>query len=397
MHILIISDAYPPMRTSCATQIYDLAQALIGQGHQVSIIIPAHSQKKSVEVSNSDGPTVYSVRCLKTKDVGYARRTFAEFINPFAIRIRLALHKQFLSKKFNGIVWYSPTIFWGPLVKWLKLKFNCKSYLILRDIFPDWARDLGLIKNNLVLFLLQRVAKLQYLNADVIGTQSPNNYLYLSKKLHNFPKNIEVLWNWSGPACYTPCSIDLSKTKLQGKLCFVYAGNLGVAQGTDQIITLLRVASKYKNIGFLFVGRGSEKLALINRCKSENINNVLFYDEIKPSEVHDLYAQCHVGLVILDPSHTTHNIPGKFISYLQGGLKIFALVNSGNDLIELINREKLGFSASGVDSSELDQLLAGLIKDIDLDDNFRSKSRNYFLSHFTSDKAAMQIVNSFKL
>ena len=52
MHILIISDAYPPMRTSCATQIYDLAQAFIEQSHQVSIIIPAHSQKASVEISN---------------------------------------------------------------------------------------------------------------------------------------------------------------------------------------------------------------------------------------------------------------------------------------------------------------------------------------------------------
>jgi glycosyltransferase involved in cell wall biosynthesis len=294
-------------------------------------------------------------------------------------------------------VWYSPTIFWGPLVKWLKLKFNCKSYLILRDIFPDWAHDLGLIKNNLVLSLLQRVANFQYLNADVIGTQSPNNCLYLSKKLNNFSKNIEVLWNWSGPTSYAPCSIDLSKTKLKGKLCFVYAGNLGVAQGTDQIRILLRVASKYENIGFVFVGRGSEKLVLINRCKSENINNVLFYDEIDPSEVHDLYAQCHVGLVILDPGHTTHNIPGKFISYLQGGLKIFALVNSGNDLIALINQEKLGVAASGVDSTELDQLFSRLLKDIDLEYKFRAKSRNYYLSHFTSDKAATQIVNSLKL
>ena len=148
MHILIISDAYPPMRTSCATQIYDLAQAFIEQSHQVSIIIPAYSQKASVEISNKDGPTIYSVRCFKTKDVGYIRRTLAEFINPFVIGLHLKRNQRFLDQKIDGIAWYSPTIFWGPLVKQLKTFFNCRAYLILRDIFPDWANDLGLIKSN---------------------------------------------------------------------------------------------------------------------------------------------------------------------------------------------------------------------------------------------------------
>jgi len=65
---------------------------------------------------------------------------------------------------------------------------------------------------------------------------------------------------------------------------------------------------------------------------------VLFYDEIDPDEIPGLYAQCHVGIVALDPRHKTHNIPGKFLSYMQSGLPVLASINPGNDLVELIQR-----------------------------------------------------------
>ena len=52
--------------------------------------------------------------------------------------------------KFDAVLWYSPTIFFGPLVKKFKQKNKCKSYLILRDIFPNWALDMGILKPGLI-------------------------------------------------------------------------------------------------------------------------------------------------------------------------------------------------------------------------------------------------------
>ena len=393
MHILIISDAYPPMRTSCATQIYDLAQAFIEQSHQVSIIIPAHSQKASVEISNKDGPTIYSVRCLNTKDINYFRRTLAEFINPFIIWHQLKKNQLFLKQKINKIVWYSPTIFWGPLVKQLKKHFTSKAYLILRDIFPDWAYDLGLIKSKLVFQFFQRIARFQYAQAERIGTQSPNNLTYLKEKYPELSLKIEVLWNWIGDSKIKACSIKISETKLRGRKIFIYAGNMGVAQGMEQIISVVKATKDNKEIGFVFVGRGSERVRLEALCKSIGIENVLFFNEIDSEEIPALYEQCDVGIITLDIRHRTHNIPGKFISYLKAGLQIFAILNNGNDLENLINKKSIGRAVPGNDSK---LVLAEFIKflgQISIHKPAHNRTRDDLLEMFKSSKAALQITS----
>lgn len=355
MHILIISDAYPPMRTSCATQIYDLAQAFIGQDHQVSIIIPAHSQKNVVEISTTDGPTVYSVRCFKTKDVGYARRTIAEFINPFIIGFHLKRNSHFISQKIDGITWYSPTVFWGPLVRQLKAIFNCKAYLILRDIFPDWALDLGILKKNLIYAFFKKVERYQYSQADCIGVQSPNNLKYFQKHNPLFGRKVEVLWNWCGQKINEKCSIEINKSVLEGKKICVYAGNMGVAQGINYLFELVKFLKNNEGIGFVFVGRGSELAWLRAESDLLGLKNIIFYDEIDSKEIAGLYAQCHAGLLSLDSRHTTHNMPGKLIGYLESKLPIVGFVNKNNDLIKLSHEHSIGLLFDTISEETLSQ------------------------------------------
>ena len=391
MHILIISDAYPPMRTSCATQIYDLAQAFLEQNHQVSIIIPAHSQKTSVEISNLDGPTIYSVRCFKTKDVGYIRRTFAEFINPFIIGLHLKRNQPFLDQKIDGIVWYSPTIFWGPLVKQLKTFFNCRAYLILRDIFPDWAWDLEVIRSKLIYAFFRRIASNQFSQADRIGVQSPNNVTYLAKHYSQYISKVEVLWNWVGSIRSKPCSIDLSKSSLRGKLILVYAGNLGVAQDVGRFLDLVKYVQDRPNIGFIFVGRGSKKAELEKQTKDLNLKHILFFDEIDSQELPNLYKQCIAGLIGLDSRHTTQNIPGKFLSYIQSGLPVLGFVNPGNDLLALT--EQWGVGRLVTSSSQKD--LSLLIKFIDGENIYMNRYVEMLKAMFSPAQAANQITDTF--
>src|ERR1035437_2130447 len=97
-----------------------------------------------------------------------------------------------------------------------------------------------------------------------------------------------------------------------------------------------------EDIGFLFVGRGSDAQRLRKDAKARGLDNVVFHDEIEPSEIPGLYSQCHVGIVALDPRHKTHNLPGKFLSYMQSGLPVLASINPSNDLAELIQREGVG-------------------------------------------------------
>jgi hypothetical protein len=122
--------------------MYDLGQAFIEVGHQVTIITPSSTQKECVRITHNDGVKLVQVKAFETKDINYISRTLTEFINPFLIWHKLKKSSEFINTQYDGIIWYSPTIFWGPLIKRLKQKYNVKAYLILRDIFPDWALDL---------------------------------------------------------------------------------------------------------------------------------------------------------------------------------------------------------------------------------------------------------------
>jgi len=77
------------------------------------------------------------------------------------------------------------------------------------------------------------------------------------------------------------------------------------------------------------------------------LTNVQFIDEVDADQIPGLLAQCHVGLIALDPRHTTHNIPGKLLSYLHAGLPVLARINLGNDLEALINDEGIGHVVAG--------------------------------------------------
>lgn len=338
MHVLMVTDAYPPLRTSCAVQMYDLGQAFVEEGHQVTIITPLNGLQEKIRIQHQDGVRLVQVRVLKTKDVNYAYRTFAEFINPFLIWRKLKKSPEFLNAKYDGIVWYSPTIFWGPLIKSLKKQFCVKAYLILRDIFPDWALDLGLIRKGLIYKFLKKVEYFQYLQADIIGVQSPNNLKYFKSKNQSIKSDIEVLWNWIGGEKETPCSIDLTKTTLAGRKIFVYAGNMGISQSMNDLIRLAELLKDENDIGFVFVGRGAQMNKIREYIEGKKIPNVLFFDEIAPSEIAGLYRQCCVGLISLDSRHRSHNIPGKFLGYVRANLGILAFGNQGNDLEELIHK-----------------------------------------------------------
>jgi glycosyltransferase involved in cell wall biosynthesis len=346
-----------------------------------------------------EGCQIISVKALPTKDLNYARRTLNEFINPWMMWRTLRQSSQFSTLKIEGVIWYSPSIFWGPLVKRLKRYFQCRSYLILRDMFPDWALHLGIVKKGLPYFFLKMVEQYQYQQANTIGIQSPNNLLYFQQHHPKVKAKLEVLWNWARPLdtlTKVPCSIDVSKTPIAGRAIFVYAGNIGVAQGMQTFLNLIESLKDNPDIGFLIVGRGSEAEAIKNTVLQQDLHNAIVFDEIAPFEIPGLFEQCHVGLMFLDRRHQTHNIPGKFLTYLQSGLPVLAIVNPGNDLLELIPEHKIGVADDGDDLAVLRQKVLMLENQVREDAQMADRCKALANSLFESRAISYQILSTFK-
>jgi glycosyltransferase involved in cell wall biosynthesis len=359
--IALISTDYPPLRTSAAVQLRDLAQQFAMLGHRPVVIVPSPIPDRPWMIERLDGIEVLRVAAPPTRAQSFVRRALAEMWLPFAM-LRNVRKSPFRSAKWDLLVWYSPPIFFGPLISALRRTSGARTYLILRDIFPEWAVDLGLVRKGPVYLVFKAVAALQYAVAEVIGVQTPSNLAYLSGWASP-NRRIEVLHNWLAVTPDVGCSIAVEKTVLAGRKIFVYIGNMGIAQGMDIFIELIQSLRHRDDIGFLFVGRGSEFAKLEAEKASRELNNVLFFGEIDSSEIPGLLAQCQVGLVALHPDHKTHNIPGKFVSYVHYGLPVLARVNAGTDLERIIEDNGVGKVYVGNSVGELKRLAEELADD----------------------------------
>jgi glycosyltransferase involved in cell wall biosynthesis len=389
--IALISTDYPPLRTSAAVQLRDLAQQLAALGHRPVMIVPAAMPDAAWSVERLDGIEVLRVAAPPTRASSFVRRAIAEMWLPFAMW-RNIRRSPFRSVKWDLLAWYSPPIFFGPLIWALQRGSGARTYLILRDIFPEWAVDLGLVRKGPVYLVFKAIAALQYAVADVIGVQTPSNLAYLSRWARSPQRRIEVLHNWLAVTPDVGCSISVKNTVLAGRKIFVYIGNMGVAQGMDIFVELIQALQHRDDIGFLFVGRGSELAKLEAEKASRELNNVLFFGEIDSSEIPGLLAQCHVGLVALHPDHKTHNIPGKFVSYVQYGLPVLARVNGGTDLERLIEDEHVGKVYVGNSVGELKRLAEELADDDALRHSMSEQGKQLGRRMFSPAAAAKQIV-----
>jgi len=390
MRIALISDVFPPLRSSGAIQLRDLSHELVRQGHHLTVMIPASDIDQPWLLEKLGGVEVLRLKAPRTKDMSYARRTMNEFLMPFAMRRNLR-KSPLADVRWDGVIWYAPTIFLGPIVNALKKSSGCPSYLIIRDIFPEWAVDMGLLGRGLPYRFLKAVEAYQYSVADVIGVQTPANLPYFSRAGLKPDQRVEVLQNWLAHAPNTGCSISVANSALAGRTIFVYAGNMGVAQGIGVVIDLANRMRSRNDIGFLFVGRGSDAQLLRDEAIRRKLGNVVFYDEIEPEEIPGLYAQCHAGIVALDPRHKTHNIPGKFLTYMQAGLPVLASINPGNDLIQIIEGERVGRVCTDQSVESLERLVGRLVNDIRVDTEMPARCKALSAKLFAPEAVVKQI------
>jgi glycosyltransferase involved in cell wall biosynthesis len=184
----------------------------------------------------------------------------------------------------------------------------------------------------------------------------------------------------------------VGETPLAGRKVFVYAGNMGVAQGMDILLDLAEKMRSRLDIGFLFVGRGSDSARLKVAAQARQLDNAVFFDEIEPEEIPDLYAQCDAGIVALDARHKSHNIPGKFLTYMQSGLPVLATINEGNDLSQLIIDERVGHVSVINNVDELILLTEKLLDQIQTDSGLSARCTTLFKREFTVENTVKQIV-----
>jgi glycosyltransferase involved in cell wall biosynthesis len=392
--LIIIADAFLSSNSSAAIQIKDLAESL-SKKYAILIIRPSFTIKSSFYSSSLNNIEILELKTLNIKNKNFILRALAEILMPFFMCFH---YKKFFfyNEKITGIIWYSPSIFFGPFIFLLKKKFNCKTYLILRDIFPQWAVDLNILKKGFAYFLFKFFEKLQYEVADRIGVQTTSNINYFLNNEKKFINKIEVLNNWLSDKKSSFFSSDLIPKEFKKKFIFVYAGNLGVAQNLYTFLDLANSHAFKINAVILFVGNGSESPNLMKYAVTNKIDNVFFVDEVPSKEISSLISKCDVGIISLDVMHKIDNIPGKFLQYLQCGKPVLSKVNPNNDLIKIVRQNNLG---QCIDSNNLSDFVISanlILRNLRKDKYFyTNRCKDYYNKNFKTSKISNQLDKFF--
>ena len=183
MKICLIVDDYMPNSIKVAAKMmHELASEFIKQGHEVTVITPSPELHQKIEISALDGVSVCRFKSGEIKNVGKVKRAINETLLSFYAWKSFSSYLQ--ENKHDIIVYYSPSIFWGGLVNKLKKIWDVPSYLILRDLFPQWAIDQKLIREGSMIEKYFRFfEKRNYAVADTIGLMSKNNLEWFKKIL----------------------------------------------------------------------------------------------------------------------------------------------------------------------------------------------------------------------
>lgn len=393
MKLLVALDTYVPATISGALQMHDLCRELTALGHEVLVLVPDAERTGEPYVDHVDGVTVLRVATPRYKDENYVKRTLVEAMLPWYL-YRGLKRSNWRQTRWDGLVWYSPTIFLGPLASKIRRACGARTYLVLRDIFPDWAVDMGLMRKGLAYQFLKRVERYQYRQADVIGVQTPANIALVQRELPaGEAAKIQVFENWLNRDAPAGPATELDPG-LAGKKIVVYTGNMGTAQGMDNCLAIARHLADDPDIAFLFVGRGSEAARIKEAAQS--MSNVYYVDEIASERVPGILERSCIGLIALDHRHSTHNIPGKMLTYVRSGLPVVAAVNPNNDLIPLVNEAGIGFAADCRAHAELAAAIRRIANDESRRQQMSQQARTTFLARFDVRSAAERLTTALR-
>ena len=393
MKILFITSDY--LKPECGTNIYtDLADTLNKKNHIIKVVVP--EQKKRIDKTTlfiENSIPVLRVRTGNLYEVGLVEKTMT-FLRISNDLIK-GINKYFGNESFDLILFQSPPLTMCNVVKWAMKKYKAKSYLMMKDIFPQNGLDIELYtKLNPMYWYFKKEEKKLYTTASKIGCMSQGNIEYLlennpflkREKMELFPNSVII--DDENKLSRKDYLLLREKYSFEADdVVCVYSGNFGRPQGLDFFIEVLK---KYKNknkIKFLLVGRGTEKGKVFNYVKENNFTNVYTFDFIPRAELEKVLRVCDIGMIFLDRRFTIPNFPSKTLSYMECSLPIIAAIDKTTDFSKMIEKSKCGYWCESGDLKTFSKLFDKLIKDKRLRTKMGKNGRKFYEENYDVHKS----------
>lgn len=383
----------------------DLLQAFVDHGHFVYAISPTERrQGQETHLSQDDA----QVKVLRLR-IGNTQKTnlIEKGISTITLeQIFIQAIKKYTSQiRFDLVLYSTPPITLCNAVQYVKKRDNAKTYLLLKDIFPQNSVDLGMLRKSGIKGILYRMfrqkEKKLYRISDYIGCMSPANVEYVRAHNEWMPDQvIEV-----NPNCIDPAESgwieEQERMKLRqeygiptDKVTFLYGGNLGRPQDVNYIVECLKACETIMDICFVIAGSGTDQHILQEYIDQEHPSHVKLMLQMPKDDYEKMVRCCDVGLVFLDHRFTIPNFPSRLLSYLDAGLPVLAATDCNTDIGTVICEG--GFGA-WCESAGTEQFVC-CVREL-LDEDKRKQmglhARTYLEAHYTVKQGYETVMKHF--
>lgn len=382
----------------------DLMRKFRNEGHRLYIVTPRerrNGQPTRLEVV--DGVHILGVSTLNLQKTSVIEKGVGQVL--VELQFKNAIKKYLGDVKVDLILYSTPPITLMGVVKYLKKKNpQALSYLLLKDIFPQNAVDIGMMKKTGIKSVLYKHFRKQekelYKVSDYIGCMSPANVEYVLK--HNpFVKKecIEVAPNSYEKQESVVQSNEQRVTIRQkynlptDKPVFVYGGNLGKPQGIPFLIKCLDANANRNDCHFLVVGSGTEYGKMETWYNEKRPNNVSLFARLPKEDYDQLVRACDVGLIFLDHRFTIPNYPSRLLPYLMEKKPIIAATDPNCDTGSIAEKNGYGFWCLSNDVDAFTQCVDKMLKSDLL--QMGENGYQFYLNNYTIDNTYNAIINHF--
>ena len=344
----------------------DLLRQFRNHGHNVYVVAPAERREGAdTSIDRSNGSVVLTVRIGNITKCNLVEKGISTLL--IETQYKSAIKKYFRDVKFDLVMYSTPPITLSGVVNFIRKRDEAKTYLVLKDIFPQNAVDIGMLRKTgakgLIYKYFREKEKNLYALSDNIGCMSQANVDYvINNNPEVDPKIVEICPN---SAEIVDMRVDYSIKKgmrdkygiPHDKVVFVYGGNLGRPQGIPFLLRCLESQKDNKNVFFLIVGDGTEYGVLeayFNECKPKNMKLM----KRLPKEDYDrMVAACDVGMIFLDHRFTIPNFPSRLLAYMQAGIPVLACTDPNTDIGSVIVDGGFGWWCESNDVNSFSKLV----------------------------------------
>ena len=376
----------------------DLIRKFISKNHSLYIVSPLERRfNKKTSHTKGKNYELLQIQTLNLQKTNIIEKGISTMLIGYLFK--KGIRKYFGNVHYDLILHSTPPITFTKVIAFYKKKYQPTVYLLLKDIFPQNAVDLGLFSKNTLIHKYFRLKEKQlYDISDHIGCMSNANLEFVLKhnphldkdKVEVNPNTIELLDHSTIANVTFPYL-----TQLKGKVVFVYGGNLGLPQGIDFLLEVILYCKDLNNVFFLIIGSGTEQKKINHWFELHKPTNALFIDELPKDQYNSVLQRCHVGLIFLHPDFTIPNYPSRLLSYMEHKMPVICATDEVTDIGKDAEKGNYGYWCKSGNLEKIKQFVILLSENKELRIKAGNNAYNHLKLKFLVDVSYKIILKHF--